>query len=64
MEAVTSSTLDNASAGSVQGAAALLMLKKSNAVEEGPALQLIHALPQATALATTGPVGTQVNTFA
>lgn len=66
MDAVNSSTVSNASAadlGMVQGAAAMLMLKKSMAAQSLSAAQLIAALPQ-PALATSGHLGTQVNRFA
>ncbi len=66
MDAVTSTTVSNASAadlGTVQGAAAMLVLKKSLAAQSTSAAQLIAALPQ-PALATSGHLGTQVNTYA
>lgn len=66
MEAVSSATVSNASAadpGTVAGAASLLVLKKALNLQAASAAQLIQALPQ-PALATTGPLGTQVNTFA
>ncbi len=66
MDAVNRSTVSNASAadlGTVQGAAALLMLKKSMAAQSSSATQMIAALPQ-PALATSGHLGTQVNTLA
>ncbi len=66
MNAIPSSLVNNASAaspGSVQGAAAVSVLKQSMRAQENAAAQLIAALPQ-PALATTGGVGTQVNTYA
>jgi hypothetical protein len=49
--------------GTVQGAAAMLVLKKAIDLQASSAAQLIQALPQ-PALASSGSVGTQVNTFA
>ncbi len=49
--------------GSAQGAAAVLVLKKALDLQADSATQLIAALPQ-PALASSGPLGTQVNTFA
>jgi hypothetical protein len=65
MEAVSSATVANASAadpGTVAGAASLLVLKKALNMQASSAAQLIQALPQ-PALATSGSLGTQVNTF-
>lgn len=65
MEAVSSATVVNASAGdpgSVSGAASPLVLKKALNRQASSAAQLIQALPQ-PALATSGSLGTQVNTF-
>lgn len=66
MDSVNSATVANASSansGTVQGAAAVLVLKKSMDQQASAAAQLIAALPQ-PALATSGSLGTQVNTFA
>lgn len=66
MDAVNRTTVSNASAadlGTVQGAAALLMLKKSMTAQATSAAQLIAALPQ-PALATSGHLGTQLNAVA
>lgn len=66
MDAVSSATVSNASsadAGTVQGVAAIAMLRKSMDVQQAAAAQLIAALPQ-PALATSGSLGTQVNTYA
>ncbi len=52
-----------ATPGTVQGSAALSVLKKSMQAQENAAAQLIAALPQ-PALATSGGVGTQINTYA
>lgn len=59
----TVSTASNADLGTVQGAAAMLMLKKSMDAQSTTAAQLIATLPQ-PALATAGHLGTQVNTYA
>lgn len=56
-------TASSAPAGSVQEGAAIMVLKKAMQAQENTALSLIQSLPQ-PALATTGGVGTQVNTYA
>jgi len=66
MDAVASSTVaaaSDADPGTVQGVAAMSVLKKALDLQASSAVQLIQALPQPT-LATSGLVGTQVNTFA
>ena len=66
MDAISSSTVANASAadpGTAAGAASLLVLKKALNLQASSAAQLIQALPQ-PALAAAGSVGTQVNTYA
>jgi hypothetical protein len=66
MDAVTSATVANASAaspGTVQGVAALLVLRKALDLQASSAAELIQALPQ-QALAASGLVGTRVNTYA
>lgn len=67
MSSVTSATtVNNASSatpGSASSAAALLVLKKSMNLDAANAAALIQALPQ-PALATSGNLGTQVNTYA
>ncbi len=65
MDAVSNSTVSAASdaaAGTVQGAAAISMLKKSNDMQVAAAIQLIQALPK-PAVMPTGSVGTTVDTF-
>lgn len=57
------SSASSAQAGTVQGAAATLVLKKAMDAQAASAAQLIASLPQ-PALATSGSLGTQVNTFA
>lgn len=56
-------TASAATPGTVQGSAALSVLKKSMEAQQNAAAQLIAALPQ-PALATSGGVGTLVNTYA
>ena len=56
-------TASAATPGTVQGAAALSVLKQSMKAQENAAAQLIAALPQ-PALATSGGVGTTINTYA
>ena len=65
MDPLSSSTLAASSAdpGSVAGAASLLLLKKAIDLQASTSAQLLQALPQ-PALATSGSVGTQVNTLA
>lgn len=66
MMSVSSSTVTNASSadtGTVQGGAAIAVLKKALDQQASSAEQLIAALP-APPLATSGPIGTQVNTYA
>jgi outer membrane receptor protein involved in Fe transport len=66
MDAVSGATVANASAadlGTVQGSASVSVLKKALHQQAASIDTLIQSLPQ-PALATSGPVGTQVNTFA
>jgi hypothetical protein len=66
MDSLASSTVAAASAasqGSVQGSAAISVMKKALNLQANSAAQLIQALPQ-PGLATSGSVGTKVNTFA
>ena len=66
MDAVSNATVtaaSNADPGSVQGVAALSMLKKATNQQASAAAQLIAALPQ-PALATSGTLGTKLNAFA
>jgi len=66
MDSVTSATVANVSSanlGTVQGQAAVSVLKKALDLQASSAAQLIESLPQ-PALATSGPLGTQVNTYA
>jgi hypothetical protein len=66
MNAASSSIVDAASGsspGTVQGAAAVSVLKKALDLQASMSAQLLGALPQ-PALASTGIVGTQLNAFA
>ena len=66
MDSLTGVSLANASAadlGTVQGTAAVSVLKKALNLQASSAAQLIQALPQ-PALASSGAVGTRVNTYA
>jgi hypothetical protein len=66
MAPVSSSTVNqasNADLGSVQGVASIAVLKKSLDAQASVAATLIASLPQ-PALANSGNLGTQVNTFA
>lgn len=66
MDAIVGSVTANASAstpGTVQGAAATSVLKKALDLQASSAATLIESLPP-PALATSGALGTQVNTFA
>ena len=53
-----------AAAGSTSDAVNILVLKKALDTQALAAATLLQALPQPPALATTGAVGTRVNTFA
>jgi hypothetical protein len=66
MTGISCSTVNNASAGdtsTVQGQAALSVMKKAMNQQAASTAQLLASLPQ-PALATSGGVGTQINTFA
>ena len=66
MDAVNNSIVMNAGAadtGSVAAEASLAVLKKSLNQQASAAAELIAALPQPT-LATSGSLGTRVNTYA
>ena len=65
MSSVSSATAAASAAdlGSVQGAASVSVLKKALHAQASSVATLIQALPQ-PALATSGSVGTQVNTYA
>lgn len=60
--AVQSAT--NATAASVSDAVNVLVLKKALDIQAVAAATLLQSLPQLPALASTGNVGTRVNTFA
>jgi Putative motility protein len=67
MDAVSSTVAadaaSKASPGTVQASAAISMLKKSLDLQESEAAQLLQALPQPS-LATSGSLGTQLDTYA
>ncbi len=66
MDSVTGASVANASSadlGSVQGAASVSVLKKALHQQASSVAQLIQSVPQPP-LATSGTVGTQLNTFA
>ncbi|MBL0090638.1 MAG: putative motility protein [Ideonella sp.] len=66
MDPVSSATISNASSadpGTVQGAAAMSVLKQALNLQAASALQLIQALPQAQ-LATSGQLGTRLDAYA
>jgi len=66
MDAVTPAAVGNSSAalpGSVQEAAATSVLKQALDLQASAVTQLLQGLP-APSLATSGVVGTQVNTYA
>jgi len=64
MNAVSNATVNASSAdlNTAQGVASVSVLKKALKAQATSAAQLIASLPP-TALATSGTVGTQVNTF-
>ncbi len=66
MNSVIDATVSNASSanvGSAQGVASLAVMKTALNLQEAGAAQLIAAVPQVP-LATSGTMGTKVNTFA
>jgi hypothetical protein len=66
MTGISSVTVNNASAGdtsTVQGQAALSVMKKAMNQQAASTAQLLASLPQ-PALATSGGIGTKINTFA
>ena len=66
MDSVTGATVANASAadlGTVQGQAALSVLKKALDMQASSAALMLQALPQPV-LATSGTLGTRVNAYA
>ena len=66
MDSITDAATAAASSadlGTVQGNAALSVLKTALNLQASSAAQLIDALPQ-PALALSGPIGTQVNRYA
>lgn len=66
MNAISTATVGNASAadfGTVQGQAALSVMKKAMNQQAASTAQLLASLPQ-PGLATSGGIGTQINTFA
>jgi len=60
--AVTSAS--SGEAGTVQGAASIMVLNKALDTQAAGAITLLSALPQQPALATEGSVGRNVNTYA
>jgi hypothetical protein len=66
MDAMSLSAVNNASSAdlsTVQGNAAVSVMKKAMNLQAASTAQLIQSIPQ-PALASSGSVGTQVNTFA
>ena len=66
MDSVIGATVANASAadlGTVQGQAALSVLKKALDMQASSAALMLQALPQ-PALVTSGTLGTRVNAYA
>ncbi len=63
VSAAAVSNVSNAELGSVQAAAAVAVLKKALQAQASSAAALIEALPE-PALATSGTLGTRLNTFA
>lgn len=69
MDSISSATVANASAaesGTVQAVAAVSVMKQAMRLQSDATLQLLDSLPQVpqVPLATSGPLGTRVNTFA
>ena len=66
VQSVSAALVNQASSapvGSVQAAASISVLKQAMQQQANSAMQLLQALPQAT-LASSGSLGTQVNTYA
>jgi hypothetical protein len=66
MDAISLNTVNNASSAdlsTVQGNAAVSVMKKAMNLQAASTAQLIQSIPQ-PALASSGSVGTNVNTFA
>ena len=66
MSSVSAAVVNNASSagtGTVQSVAAISVMKKAMDAQESTVNQLIQSLPQ-PALASSGPVGTKLNTYA
>lgn len=66
MDSLSASTIGNASAatpGTTSGTASILMLRKALDLQASSAAQLIESLPQ-PALASSGTLGTRLNTYA
>jgi hypothetical protein len=66
MDAMSLNTVNNASSAdlsTVQGHAAVSVMKKAMNLQAASTAQLIQSLPQ-PALASSGSLGTQVNAFA
>lgn len=63
LTSVATASASNATLGNVQGAAALSVLRTALNVQANSATQLLEALPS-PALATSGSLGTLVNTYA
>ncbi len=53
-----------AAPGTTQGDPTTLVLRKSTELRTSPAARLVQSLPQQPLLASSGSVGTQVDTFA
>ena len=67
MNIANSPAVQSASAaaqGSTADAVNILVLKKALDMQASAAATLLQALPQAPALASSGSVGTRINTFA
>ncbi|MDE2396936.1 MAG: YjfB family protein [Burkholderiales bacterium] len=63
MDPISSTALGGASSSDPASEASVLVLKKAINLQAANSLQLLQALPQ-PALASSGNLGTQVNTFA
>lgn len=57
-------TASNATLGTVQGSAALLVLKQAMDTQKNAAAQLIAALPQPAATGAAGGLGSIIDTYA
>jgi len=64
MDPISSVTPITAPAGTVQAAASISVMKKQENLQAGAVAELLQGVQPQPALATSGSLGTQVNTYA